>query len=218
LVLIQGSESSDRIQTEKGETVNRFSIALLLVVLATLTFAQETTTPVVAPVANPDLPQPSVWMWRGSSKTQFAFLKSADSDLLIDLTFFDGELGNFRVMIPNQSITPKTTGGAQKQREKNKLKVVFSFDGGSPFTKTWGVIQYPNSEEIAPHDDTDKEFMKTMRTQKFTISYVDSSGKTVTGTFIPGTIAEQMQEHKVHVHKFGFKDMLPYVQLAIPRG
>jgi hypothetical protein len=60
--------------------------------------------------------------------------------------------------------------------------------------------------------------MNTMRTQKFTMSYVDSSGKTATGTFIPGNIAEQMQDHKVHVHKFGFKDMLPYVQLAIPRG
>jgi hypothetical protein len=84
--------------------------------------------------------------------------------------------------------------------------------------KRGGVIQYPKSEEIAPRDDTDKAFMNTMRTQKFTMSYVDSSGKTATGTFIPGNIAEQMQDHKVHVHKFAFKDMLPYVQLAIPRG
>lgn len=198
--------------------MNRFTIAFLLVVLSTLTFAQETTTPMAAPVANPDLPQPSVWMWRGSGKTQFAFLKSADSDLAVNLTFIDGELGNFRVRIPNQSIKLKTTGGVQKEREKNKLKVTFTFDGGAPFTKTWGVIQYPKSEEIAPHDDTDKEFMSTVRTQKFTLSYVDSRGKTVTGTFIPGNIAEQMQEHKVHVHKFGFKDMAPYLQLAIPRG
>jgi hypothetical protein len=79
-------------------------------------------------------------------------------------------------------------------------------------------MQHPKSEEIAPHDDTDKEFMSTMRTQKFTMSYVDSSGKTVTGRFIPGDIAEQMQEHNVHVHKFGFKDMAPYLKLAIPRG
>jgi hypothetical protein len=35
--------------------------------------------------------------------------------------------------------------------------------------------------------------------------------------FISGNIAEQMQDHKVHVHKFGFKDLLPYVQLAISR-
>jgi hypothetical protein len=61
----------------------------LLAVLSTLTFAQETTTPVAPRVANPDLPQPSVWMWRGSTKTQFAFLKSADSDLLVNLTFIE---------------------------------------------------------------------------------------------------------------------------------
>jgi len=64
-----------------------------------------------------------------SANGAFSILARHNSDLMVNLTFIDGELGNFRVMIPNQSIKLKTTGGAQKEREKNKLRVTFTSSG-----------------------------------------------------------------------------------------
>lgn len=156
--------------------------------------------------------QSSAYDWVATGKNnrdEVAHLQSTTQAEHMEIHFFNHEFGSVVVCVPGTVQVKDHSKNAFTQLKKNKIDVTLTFNNEAPVIQAWGILDFPKENSLpmlTPQDRSPKFYQKALKSKKLVMSYPDANGNVTTVSFDLSAMQSQMDEHKEHIHHFGFKD------------
>ncbi len=152
------------------------------------------------------------WNWSMSGKhneSDLAQCPSVTGSERLELRFYKHEFGNIAVSLP-ESRDLKSYKSLASQLSQNKVSVTLTFDGGTPVSETWAIIQDPDSGKqlLVPRANYTKLYEQVLKSKRIAVSYPDKNGKLIESVFDVSATPAQVKAHNEKIHHLGVMDVL----------